>query len=90
MTSYKISLYNIIGPDRSFIPNESGMGDILVHLKKLGKIEIIIDNSICHEYKPTDRGDALHLFNFISNIALDKDKSIRSVIRLIDYERTFE
>ena len=89
MTSYKISLHNIIGPSRTFIPNESGMGDVLVHLKKLGKIEIIIDNTICHEYKPTDRRDALDLFNFISNMALDKEKSIRSTIKLVDYERTY-
>jgi hypothetical protein len=89
MTSYKISLHNIIGPSRTFIPNESGMGDILVHLKKLGNIEIIIDNTTSHAYKPSDRRDALDLFNFISNMALDKEKSIRSTIKLVDYERTF-
>ena len=87
MTSYKISLHNIVGPSRTFIPNESGMGDVLVHLKKLGKIEIIIDNTITHVYKPSTKKDAYDFFNFISNMALDKEKSIRSTVKLIGYKR---
>ena len=90
MTSYKISLNNIIGPSRTFIPNESGMGDILTHLKKLGKIEIMIDNTISHVYTPINKSDAYKFFNFIANLALDKEKSVRSTGKLIDYERIFE
>jgi hypothetical protein len=87
MTSYKISLHNIIGPSGSFIPNESGLGDILVHLKKLGKIEIIIDNTKNHSYTPSNKRDALLFFNFISNLAVDNEKSYRSTVRLIGYKR---
>ena len=89
MSSYKISLYNIIGPSRTFVPSNSGMGDILVHLKKMGKIEIIIDNTVSHVYTPLNKREALEFFNFISNMALDANKSIRSTVKLIGYERQF-
>ena len=87
MTSYKISLHNIVGPGRTFIPNESGMGDIFVHLKKLGKIEICIDNTTYHSYKPSTKSEATQFFNFVENLALDKEKSIRSTVKLIGYKR---
>ncbi len=87
MTSYKISLYNIIGSGTTYVPIESGMGDILNHLKKLGKVEIIVDQSKTHCYKPKDNSDAYNLYQFIVKLASNREKSYRCLIKLIDYER---
>jgi hypothetical protein len=88
MTSFTISLNSIIQNPSRIIPNESGLGDILSHLKKLGRISINVDNK-CFSYKTNCKVEAYTLFKFIVRLAKNSNHSTRTNIVLINYKRTF-